>query len=182
MKRALIALLFAGCAAPGSGVHEMTATGHEAAAVKAGGAGAAAQHKASAEVLRKQEEEACAGLSTAERESSPLAKGSVTGARQLMWWAGDVGPYTLGGSVIMRGDPSISHGQLQRLLTCHIAHSQISDQPSAAAGDDPLAVPGVSASARAFGPGWAIDIVSDNPGSPEAAEVWRRASRLASNR
>lgn len=61
MKRTFIALLFAGCAAPASGIHEMTATGH---------------------------------------------------ARQMMWWAGDV-----------------------------------------------------------------VDIVSDNPGSPEAAEVGRALQR-----
>lgn len=178
MNKILLGLLMAGCAAPGSGVHEMTAAGHEAAAAQAGQSGAAGQHKASADELRKEEAEACAGLSSSERETSPLSKESVVAVKQLMWWVGEVGPNVLGASVIARADPNVSHGQLQRLLTCHIAHSQLSNATTAAATDDPLAVAGVSATARAFGPGWSIDIVSDNPGSPEAAEVWRRASRL----
>lgn len=177
MNRMIAALLVAGCAAPGSGVHEMTAAGHESAAARekeTGSMRASAQHRASADELRKIEADACAGLSDPQRATSPLARSSVVAVKQLRWWIGEQGPDVLGASIIVRGDPAVSHGQLQRLLTCHIAHAQL----AGGASDDPLAVAGISATVRPFGPGFAVDIMSDAPGSREADELWRRASRL----
>ena len=183
MYRVLIALLLASCATPGSGVHEMTAAGHDTAASKetqAGATGPAAAHQASADELRRQETEACTGLTKAERETSPLAKASVVAVKQLTWSLGEVGPEVVGASVVVRGDPNVNHGQLQRLLTCYIAHEQLAG--AATTNDDPLAVPGISVTVRPYGPGFAVDIMAQEPGSSAAGELWRRASHLGPTR
>ena len=160
----------------------MTAAGHDAAASKetqAGATGPAAAHQGAADELRRQETEACAGLTKAERETSPLAKAAVVAVKQLKWDAGEVGPEIVGASVVVRGDPNVSHGQLQRLFTCYIANEQLAGATTTS--EDPLAVPGISVTVRPYGPGFAVDIMAPGPGS-SASELWRRASHLGPTR
>jgi hypothetical protein len=91
----------------------------------------------------------------------------------------------VGASVVVRGEPNLAAGQLQRLLTCHIAHAELGEANALVMGKCPLAVPGVYASVRPAGPGYEIDIIARETGSPAGTgsgageEVWKRASQLA---
>jgi hypothetical protein len=63
---------------------------------------------------------------------------------------------------------------LQQLLDCHIAEAKLAGSESG----DPLAVQGVRASIRPFGPGYRIDLAAGDAGTPSAEEVWSRASHI----
>ena len=193
MKKVIIALLTAtaACATPGAGKNEMTAAGHESAAAteeRAGAAKRAADHKNAASQLREDERRACASLPLVERQTSPLAGLSVIEVKPLTQTLivaeGLFQEVTTGASVVVRGEPNLAAGQLQRLLTCHIAHAELGEATPLVMRTCPLAVPGVYASVRPFGPGYAIEIIATETGagvrdgSGPGDEVWKRASQL----
>lgn len=195
MRKAIIALLTAtaACATPGTGKHEMTAAGHESAAAaeeRAGAAKRAAEHENAANQLREDERRACASLPLVERETSPLAGLSVVEVQPLTQTliVGDglFREVITGASVVVRGEPNLAAGQLQRLLACHIAHAELGEATASVMRKCPLAVPGVYASVRPFGPGYEIEIIAretasrpPETGSGAGEEVWNRASHLA---
>lgn len=186
MQRALIAVMaaVAGCATPGAGTYDMSAAQHEAAAMNAEHArtqGPSADHRRAASQLRENEARACAGLTPDQRSTSPLSRLSVVEVKQEFRTEGD-GPsrVAVGASMAVRGEPGFSAGELQRLLTCHIAYEQLTDDKLMS--DCPLAVPGVYATVRPSGVGFEIQVGPREWDTGPAEEVWRRVSRLGPSR
>jgi hypothetical protein len=181
MNRSIIALLLASCATPGAGTHEMSGAGHQTAASSAAQTGAtkeAAEHQAAAARLQKNEAQACGSLSDVERHKNPLETLSIVETSPVNFVTADrLETQLAGAQIVVRGDSGLTVGKLQQLLTCHIAHQEVSG-PEADMKDCPLAVPDVYVTVSPSGPGYAIQVLARQPGSDRAAEVWRRVQQL----
>lgn len=138
--------------------------------------------------LREAEARACDGLSETESSTSPLLlPGAVAAAAPLY-------PRTftnyglfpdrklMGADVVLHATRGMTVEWLQRLVDCQIARDLAGDADKAAMRDCPLAVPGISASVRPVRAGFVVEISALAPGTGAAEEVWRRASKLATNR
>jgi hypothetical protein len=120
-------------------------------------------------------QEACTGLGAGRPEANVFNRLNIVEVKRLMSFSGDGDNYekVAGATILVRGDGP-SAGRLQQLLDCHIAEAKLGGDESG----DPLAVQGVRASIRPFGPGYRIDLTAGDAGTPPADEVWSRASHI----
>lgn len=142
---------------------------------------AATKHRAASAVLRDAEARACAGISLADREISPLER------------AGDIArvePYVqktttprptfereLGAVVTFRAVPGLTAEWLQREVDCHLARNAALGHDVPEMPNCPLVPRSVTVRVRSVGDGFAVEIRSDDPDT--AHEILTRAQRVA---
>jgi len=142
----------------------------------------AAEHRAASQALRDAEAAACAGISAADRETSPFehtqdiryvapsverhASGQMTVTR------------TVGARVTFRAVPGMTAEWLQRLVDCHLARNAalgyetaMKEMPSC-----PLAVAGARAEVESVGDGFEVSIGAADEAA--AKEILRRGQTL----
>jgi len=144
----------------------------------------AAAHRAAAQKLRDAEGASCAGLSEADRDSSPFYY------RQDIAWVKEIDKElrmgktvlfrTVGARAFIRPVPGLTAEWLQRIVDCHIARA-------AAVGHDmpemsycPLVLREVTASVSSAGNGFIIEVQSNDPKVVE--EIVRRMNALVAGR
>ena len=166
----------------------MSGPGHEEAArlaENAGGKKEAAQHRAAAAQLQKNEADACGDLSAADRQQHVLEHLSiveVSPVTSAAWLFKDGEQSTnktnlAGAQITVRGDSGMTIGRLQQLLTCHIAHQEAAG-PDTDMKDCPLGVRDVHATVVTSGPGYVIQVLARENDSSGATEIWRRVQLL----
>lgn len=178
-------ILSSACATPGTRPHDMSVSGHTEAANAAERAGSpqgAAEHRAAAAALRAAEADACDGLTTADRENSPLlVSGAVLQTTPLYTSTSSksLPRMQVGGSVVLRAERGVTREWLQRTVNCHIARNALGEGEAAAMRDCPLAVRHVSAAVRPVDAGFEVAISANDQSPDTAKEVWRRVSHLS---
>lgn len=147
----------------------------------------AAQHRAASQALISAEDAACAGLEGDDRDVSPFAHaGDIARVQQLkaemVRQGGPESGRDVGATVTFRAVPGLTAPWLQRIIDCHLARNAALGHALASREMPhcPLTLTGVRATAREAGSGFAVEVRSDDP--PTAAEIWRRAQRLAPGR
>jgi len=88
---------------------------------------AASEHLNAARELRDAERQACADVSTADRDAGPFANRDrierVEVLRDRTWAKGMIQP--IGVAVDLRAEPGITEQWLSRVLECHLAHQAV---------------------------------------------------------
>lgn len=142
---------------------------------------AAVKHRAASAVLRDAEARACAGISQADREISPLERtGDIV--RVEPYTQKDALPRSsferqLGAVVTFRAVPGLTVEWLQREVDCHLARNAALGHDVPEMPNCPLVPRSVTASVRSVGDGFAVEIRSDDPDT--AHEILIRAQRVA---
>lgn len=141
----------------------------------------AADHRAASQALRAAEASACAGLSDADRETSPFDHpGDVAAAEELR--SPETGatksapPKLLGASITVRAVPGLTKEYLQRLVNCHVARNAAMGYSMPEMTSCPLSVKGASATVESAGSAFKVKIQATELGA--AQEINRRAKAL----
>jgi hypothetical protein len=139
------------------------------------------KHRAASESLRRAEATSCVGVPAMDRDASPFVhREAIVRVEPLI--RREAGRYTsgqiekqVGAKVVLLPAAGLTAERLQRVATCHAAHS-------ASLGQDtemsfcPLAVKGATATVQSAGDGFAIDVSAEDPKA--AAEILARAQQL----
>ena len=187
-------------AAAGTRPDDMSVAGHEAAAVQWRSSmpsnsqnaeqlrkarAVAAQHHVAAQALVDAEARACNGVAVADRDISPFSrKQDIEGASALyMEGIGSsenpAAKELVGAAVTFRAVPGLTGEWFQRIVDCHLARNASLGHPVDAMPDCPLVLKNVSAVVKSAGPGFVVEVSSDDPAV--AREILGRAQRDASS-
>lgn len=180
------------CATPGTKPSDMSAEGHEAAAVgwtagvsdpsRAGVAPeVAAAHRAAAQALRDAEARSCQGLAAADRDTSPFEHSpDIEGAAPLYsrFASSKSGAQRkqIGATVRFRAVRGLTREWLQRIIDCHLARNSALGNVASEMAVCPLVLKGVHAEVRSAGAGFEVDMNSEEPGVSD--QILARAQRL----
>ena len=155
----------------------------------------AAQHRAASKALIEAEQRFCAGLSEADRDSSPFyhreditsvvaIKRPVKNYGYASSGANEVTPIQssdqaglLGARITFRAVPGMSGEWLQRVVDCHLARNAVIGGEDQSMSLCPLAVPHSTAYVSSVHAGFAVDVTSEDETS--VREIVRRAATLA---
>ena len=141
----------------------------------------AADHRGASKALRNAEGSACAGLSEADRDSSPFEhREDVLGVEELH--AKPASPKTVlagpteGAAITIRAVPGLTKEYLERLVTCHTARNATMGHAMPEMAFCPLSVKGATATVSSAGGAFRVDVKGDSQQS--ADEIARRAKAL----
>lgn len=125
------------------------------------------QRRASSQALRFAEARACAGLSVADRDTSPFAhRGDIA----------SVSPLPRGALVVFKRVPTLTAAHLQRIIDCHVARNDALGHDVPEMSYCPLVPRDVTAKVIPVQDGFAVTIESTDPQA--AREVLARAEAL----
>lgn len=131
----------------------------------------AEEHRAAAQSLRDAEARACAGISEADRETSPFEHREAIAAVRPTEDGGEAGV-----TIDLIAVPGLTAQWLQYAIDCHLARNaalghDVPEMPTC-----PLVPSGVTATVRVVGDHLAVDVRAES--DEGAAEVRTRAARL----
>lgn len=131
----------------------------------------AADHRAASAALRDAEARACAGVSNRDRDMSPFAhREDIESVTVLEKRQGAV--------ITFRAIPGMTVETLRRIVDCHLARNASLGHDLPEMSYCPLVPKGVTATVKAAGPGFAVEMRANDPTALE--ELIRRAQGLGS--
>lgn len=144
----------------------------------------AADHRGGSKALQDAEASACGGLNEDDRDTSPFDhREDVLSSEALQSTTSGGKASTqrlLGASVTVKAIPGLTKEYLQRLVNCHSARNASMGFAMPEMARCPLSVKGASATVESAGPGFRVDIRTDD--SQAANEVLRRAKALTAEK
>ena len=145
----------------------------------------ATDHRAASSALEAAETSACAGLSDADRDTSPFDhRDDVLGVEDLRKQPVSAKPTQVstlqGASISVRAVQGLTKEYLQRLVNCHLARNASMGFAMPAMAACPLSVKGASATVESAGGTFRVDITGDSKQSADA--IARRAKELKAAR
>lgn len=141
----------------------------------------AADHRNASSALRAGEASACAGLSEADRDTSPFDhRDDIVGVEDLRAQPATAKESQVsalqGASISVRAVPGLTKEYLQRLVSCHLARNASMGFAMPEMTSCPLSVKGASATVESAGGAFRVDIKGDTKESAEA--IARRTKEL----
>lgn len=202
MRQVLISIIaaassaVAACATASDGTRadDMSAEGHEAAAVHWVSAAnpssqdqakyqkaraLAARHRSAAQALVEAEARACGGVALDDRDISPFARSrDIESVSEVLQGSpqqdNSISPARRGASIKFRPVPGLTRERLQRIIDCHVARNASLGSPGEI--PCPLALKGVTAVVRQDRGSLVVEVTS--PDSAVATEILTRSRRL----
>lgn len=140
---------------------------------------AAAAHRAAVAALREVEASACAGLSDADRDTSPFShREDILSIVDLVDRSSPITDASgvVGVTIVFRAVPGLTAEWLDRIVRCHVARNSVLGHDVPEMPYCPLVPNGVSTSVRAVDGGLVVEVRGDSEAA--VADIVRRARRL----
>ena len=136
----------------------------------------AAAHRAAAVDLREAEARACVGVSDDDRDMSPFDHRMDIAGTAALYEEGTT-RRLVGATILFRAVRGLTADWLERVVDCHLARNASLGHDVPEMASCPLVPAGVTASVRAVGGAFAVDVRAE--GEEAAREVLRRAELLS---